>query len=323
MNDISPLAILWSLFLFSLVIWIILCDIYRLKGHMKYVPGTLKKGAKIIDVDTHPVGSKSSTRYRTIFTFDDGFKYITYKTRIDHRWSSTHISLSQKDIMELATFAYQLHEEAASADSPGSSKKVDIAIKEPLFSDEEAHMKSLYSDDNDDNTENVESDSCTQEESMHSEKRSSKLNLIKIILIFLCVLIACAIPQFLIQFYSFYLGGIPTMILYGISFYLTKKIARSNIGDAKKVSSDKMPRISIAVIFSVLALIISTIITAYALITIDNQQKEISHLKQEISEISELKDDVSSLLLTRKITNSRLESIESTVNFLSDYSLYK
>ena len=40
MNDISPLAILWLLFLFSLLIWIILCDIYRLKGHMKYVPGT-------------------------------------------------------------------------------------------------------------------------------------------------------------------------------------------------------------------------------------------------------------------------------------------
>ena len=157
MNDISPLAILWSLFLFSLVIWIILCDIYRLKGHMKYVPGTLKKGAKIIDVDTHPVGSKSSTRYRTIFTFDDGFKYITYKTRIDHRWSSTHISLSQKDIMELATFAYQLHEEAASADSPGSSKKVDIAIKEPLFSDEKAAMADSEDDTDSEEDEKDES----------------------------------------------------------------------------------------------------------------------------------------------------------------------
>lgn len=131
--------------------------IYRSKGHMKYVPGTLKKGAKIIDVDTDSVGSKSSTRYRTTFTFEDGFTYITYKTRVENHIFSTHISLSRGDIMELAVFACELHEKAAVSDLPDSSKEIDIPIPEPLFSDEKAAMADSEDDTDSEEDEKDES----------------------------------------------------------------------------------------------------------------------------------------------------------------------
>ena len=186
------------------------------------------------------------------------------------------------------------------------------------------------------------------------QKPSFKLNFKKIILIFLCIFIVCAIPQLLLQLYSLYLGGIPTIILYGCSFYLIKQIAYSNIGEKKNLhyiitaetadtsSTDRIhenatPQLPVPTIFSVLALIVSICVMAYSLTIIGNQQEEISLLKQELVEakeklnelpknsidnMDELKEEVSSLTLNKKIINSRLDSLESTVDFLSDHYLY-
>lgn len=183
------------------------------------------------------------------------------------------------------------------------------------------------------------------------QKPSFKLNFKKIILIFLCIFIVCAIPQLLLQLYSLYLGGIPTIILYGCSFYLIKQIAYSNIGEKKKlhyietadissterIRENATPQLPIPTIFSVLALIVSICVMAYSLTTIGNQQEEIALLKQELVEakeklnelpknsidnMDELKEEVSSLTLNKKIINSRLDSLESTVDFLSDHYLY-
>ncbi len=183
------------------------------------------------------------------------------------------------------------------------------------------------------------------------QKPSFKLNFKKIILIFLCIFIVCAIPQLLLQLYSLYLGGIPTIILYGCSFYLIKQIAYSNIGEKKnlhyiitadtssteRIHENATPQLPIPTIFSVLALIVSICVMAYSLTTIGNQQEEIALLKQELAEVKEnlndspensidnmdeLKEEVSSLTLNKKIINSRLDSLESTVDFLSDYYLH-
>lgn len=176
------------------------------------------------------------------------------------------------------------------------------------------------------------------------QKPSFKLNFKKIILIFLCIFIVCAIPQLLLQLYSLYLGGIPTIILYGCSFYLIKQIAYSNIGEKKNlhyiitadtsstecIHENATSQLPVPTIFSVLALIVSICVMAYSLTTIGNQQEEIALLKQELVEakeklnelpknsidnMDELKEEVSSLTLNKKIINSRLDSLESTVDF--------
>ena len=124
-----------------------------------------------------------------------------------------------------------------------------------------------------------------------------------------------------------------------ISTSRSRKISFSvilqNLDQLKAVyeKSAEKSDLPIATIFSVIAIIISLGVMAYSLTTIDNQQEEISLLKQELAEaktasneqledsINDLEQEVSSLLLTRKITNSRLESLESTVDYY--HSLFR
>ena len=235
---------------------------YRAKGHITYTPGSLREDAQIIDIDTKRVGSKGDSKYCTIFTFDDGFKYVSHKTRIENHLFYTHISLSKKDIMDLAVFAYSLHEKILNSDHASSNydsdKEISLDIDEPFF---DTKGKIIYP--------NIETEPYNFNESSANHEKSAE-------------------------------------------------------------KSD----LPIATIFSVIAIIISLGVMAYSLTTIDNQQEEISLLKQELAEakttsneqledsINDLEKEVSSLLLTKKITNSRLESLESTVDFLSDHYLH-
>ena len=234
---------------------------YRAKGHITYTPGSLSEDAQIIDIDTKRVGSKGDSKYCTIFTFDDGFKYVSHKTRIENHLFYTHISLSKKDIMDLAVFAYSLHEKILNSDQASYNydpdKEISLDIDESFF---DTKGKIIY-------------------------------------------------PNLETEPYDF------------------------NESSADYEKSAEKSDLPIATIFSVIAIIISLGVMAYSLTTIDNQQEEISLLKQELAEaqtasneqledsINDLEQEVSSLLLTRKITNSRLESLESTVDYY--HSLFR
>ena len=238
---------------------------YRAKGHITYTPGSLREDAQIIDIDTKRVGSKGDSKYCTIFTFDDGFKYVSHKTRIENHLFYTHISLSKKDIMDLAVFAYSLHEKILNSDQASSNyvsdKEISLDIDEPFF---DTKGKIIY-------------------------------------------------PNIETEPYDF------------------------NESAMDSGSSEEKSDLPIATIFAVIAVIISLGVMAYSLITISSQQEEISFLKQELAEtksnlneqpensidnVDELKEEVSSLTLNKKIIDSRLDSLESTVDLLSDYYLH-
>lgn len=235
---------------------------YNSYGHMIYTPGTLKSDSKIINIDTKRVGSKGSAKYRTTFTFDDGFKYVSHKTRIENHLFYNHLSLSKDDIAMLASMAYSFHSKMQAKDSEFSDsgqKEVHLEVTEPLFPDEEETLKKQQLKGDSDNIED----------------------------------------------------------------------------GSDNISATNM--FPVSAIFSVIALIVSIGVMSHSLITIENQEKEIALLKQELVEakeklnelpknsidnMDELKEEVSSLTLNKKIINSRLDSLESTVDFLSDHYLY-
>lgn len=140
--------LLFIILIFSLIVWCVYIYFYRFRDRIVYTPNLLKRDAKIIDIDTKRVGSKSSIRYLTTFTFDDGFKYVSRKTHVDNHFFFTRISLSKEDILELASFAYYLHKKIADSDSSVGSKEISISIKEPLFSNKEEHTSSIADDEN-------------------------------------------------------------------------------------------------------------------------------------------------------------------------------
>ena len=129
--------LLFIILIFSLTGWCIYIYFYRSRGHIIYIPNLLKKDAQIINIDTKRVGSKSGIKYRTTFTFDDRFTYISHKTRTDNHLIYTRISLSKEDIMVLSIFACRLHDKIVASDPSNGSKEIHISIKEPLLFGEE------------------------------------------------------------------------------------------------------------------------------------------------------------------------------------------
>lgn len=65
---------------FLMIAALIYPKIYNSKDHIEYEVEKLKKDAQITSVNTKICGLKRENKYRTIVTFDDGFKFIAHDT---------------------------------------------------------------------------------------------------------------------------------------------------------------------------------------------------------------------------------------------------
>lgn len=69
----------------------------------------LRQDAKPVDLQRKVINSYGHKKYRTTLVFDDGFRYISHKTNIDHHALSYTISITSNDNAELLQKAIAAH----------------------------------------------------------------------------------------------------------------------------------------------------------------------------------------------------------------------
>lgn len=105
---------LMAVFLLAILLGpLIYIEWYNSKDHYRIEnPQKLNENAKIIDVQHKTIGLKGSRKWRTTVVFDDGFTYISHKTKIVNHFLSYDISLTNDINTEILKTAILSHSKA-------------------------------------------------------------------------------------------------------------------------------------------------------------------------------------------------------------------
>ena len=110
MIDIIIYAVIFSVLGFAAYA-VIKSGIYNMTSHSIYDDcEKLRENAEIITVTREIIGGrKSIKRYRTILTFDDGFKFISHKTNTENGVFTYTISIGEVINQEILNDAIEAH----------------------------------------------------------------------------------------------------------------------------------------------------------------------------------------------------------------------